>query len=330
MSHSSFRGIAIERGGAIADIVESDTAAIRADAGASIARLALGASIESSTKNLTEIDSYGCLLPAATDVYVTCLPGTPCNHILSIARRLRKIGMNPVPHIAARRLVNVAIAAEFFARLRDEAGVTRAVLIAGDSQAAVGPFTSSVALLETGLLQEHGIKSVGIAGYPEGHGKISAQALLEALDRKIAYARTHGIEPYIVSQFCFDGNVILDWLRSLRLHGVTLPVRIGLAGPATVRTLLNYGKRCGIGDQRQAFGAQPMSLTRLHMREGPEKAVRTIAPLAAELGVAGLHFYPFGGFAESAHWIGKVCADSFRLQGSGEGFALEADTTTVV
>lgn len=313
----------------MADTVESATTAICADAGASIAKLALGASIESSTKDVTQIDSYACLLPAATDVYVTCLPGTPCKHILGVARRLRGIGMNPVPHIAARRLVNAAMAAEFFARLHDEAAVTRAMLIAGDSQAAVGPFASSLALLETGLLQRHGICSVGMAGYPQGHGKIAAQTLRDALGRKIAYARSHGIEPYVVSQFCFDGNVILDWLRHLRMDGVTVPVRIGMAGPASVGTLLSYAKRCGIGDPRRAFGVQPMSLTRLRMAHGPEQAVRAIAESAAELGIAGLHFYPFGGFAESARWIARVCAGRFRLQESDAGFAVEANASAV-
>jgi methylenetetrahydrofolate reductase (NADPH) len=311
-------------------IVENDTASVpaHADVGESIARFVLGASIETSTKNLAEIDSYGSLLPAATDIYVPCLPGTPYHHILSVAKRLRQVGMNPVPHIAARRLVNATVASVFLAGLRDEAGVTRALVIAGDSQAAVGPYTSSLAILETGLLQAHGIRSVGIAGYPEGHGGISAQALLEALDRKIAYARSHGIEPFVVSQFCFDGNVVVDWLAKLRARGVTLPVRVGLAGPAKVRTLLNYGMRCGVGDSLRAFGSQPVSLTRLLMRHGPEKAVRTIAQSAAELGIAGLHFFPFGGFAESARWIKKVSTGRFRLTGSDEGFALEGDTRT--
>ena len=309
-------------------ILENATPAVSAHAGLgeSIARFALGASIETSTKNLIEIDSYARLLPAATDVYVTCLPGTPYHHILSIARRLRPDGMNPVPHIAARRLVNASVASEFLARLRDEAGVTRALVIAGDSQAAVGPYTSSLAVLETGLLQAHGIRSGGIAGYPEGHGRISAQALLEALDAKIAYARSHGIEPFVVSQFCFDGDMVIDWLAKLRARGVTLPVRVGVAGPAKVRTLLNYGMRCGIGDSLRAFGSQPVSLTRLLMRHGPEKAVRAIAQSAAGLGIAGLHFFPFGGFAESARWISKVSTGRFGLTASGEGFTLEDDT----
>jgi len=313
-------------------IVENDAAAVPApaDLGESIARFALGASIETSTKNHIQIDSYASMLPAATDVYVTFLPGTPYHHIVIIARRLRQIGMNPVPHIAARRLVNATVAAEFLARLRDEAGVTRALIIAGDSHAAVGPYTSSLALLESGLLQVHGIRSIGIAGYPEGHGKISAQALLDALDRKIAYASAHGIEMFIVSQFCFDGKVVLNWLASLRARGVTLPVRIGLAGPATVRTLLNYGTRCGIGDSLRAFGPQPISLTRMPMRHGPEKVVRTIAQCAAQLGIAGLHFFPFGGLAESAHWIRNVSAGHFRLGESEEGFVLKSDTCATV
>ena len=293
--------------------------------GESIAKIARAASIETSTKNLNEVDGYASLLPAATDVFVTCLPGTPYHHILSISRRLRQIGMNPVPHIAARRLVNATVAAEYLARLRDEAGVTRAMLIAGDSQAAVGPYASSLAVLETGLLQAHGIRSIGIAGYPEGHGRIAAQALLDALDGKIEYAKSHGIEPFVVSQFCFDGDAVVDWLEKLRARGVTLPVRVGVAGPAKVRTLLNYGMRCGIGDSLRAFGSQPVSLTRLLMHHGPEKTVRTIAQSAERLGVAGLHFYPFGGFAESARWINSVSTGHFRLTGSDEGFTLESE-----
>jgi methylenetetrahydrofolate reductase (NADPH) len=309
-------------------IRESDASIPPAQAGLSesIAGLALRASIETSTRNLVEIEGYASLLPAATDVYVSCLPDTPYQHILSIAKCLRQVGMNPVPHIAARRLANAAAAKEFLARLRDEAGVTRVLVIAGDSQAAVGPYISSLAVFETGLLQEHGIRSVGVAGYPAGHGKIDAQVLMDALDGKIEYARSHGIDLFVVSQFCFDGSVVLDWLAKLRARGVTLPVRVGVAGPATVRTLINYGMRCGIGDSLRAFGSQPESMTRLLLRHGPETVVRTIAQSAAGLGITGLHVFPFGGFAASARWIERVAAGRFRLTGSDRGFTLDSGT----
>ena len=42
---------------------------------------------------------------------------------------------------------------------------------------------------------------------------------------------------------------------------------------------------------------------------GAEEVVRAVAPRAAELGVVGLHLFPFGGFERSAGWIRKVAAE---------------------
>jgi methylenetetrahydrofolate reductase (NADPH) len=289
----------------------------------SIKALARRSSIETSTRNLVEIDAYPSLLPRGTDVYVAWVPGSPYHHIVSVAKRLRLAGMNPVPHIAARQLANPDVTTDFLSRLRDEADVRRALIIAGDSEAQSGGYDSSTALLETGLLQAHGICSVGIAGYPEGHRKIPEAALMTALDRKIGYAGRHGIELFMVTQFCFEGQAILDWLGRLRARGVVLPVRVGVAGPATLRTLVNYGMRCGIGNSIRALGSQALSLTRLLAQHGPEKVVRRIAAPAEEIGIAGLHLFPFGGFANSARWIDNVAAGRFRLSEPDESISLQ-------
>lgn len=277
----------------------------------SIAGLARAASIETSTRNVADVGGYTQWLAPGTDVYVTFLPGTPYHHILSTATRLRQAGLNPVPHLAARRFASAAAVADFAARLRDEAGVERILLIAGDSESVAGPFASSLQVLETGVFEACGIRSVGIAGYPEGHRRISQQALDDALDRKIGYAQAHGIELFIVSQFCFDGQLVLDWATRLRERGVTLPIRVGVAGPATVRALLTYAMRCGIGASMKALGARPVSLTRLVTHHGPEQVARSIAPRAPELGIAGLHLFAFGNFAESAQWVSDAAADRF-------------------
>ena len=274
----------------------------------SVKDLARRASIETSAKNLVEIDAYPSLLPKGTDIYVAWLPGSPYHHIVSVAKRLRRAGMNPVPHIAARQLANREVAMAYLAGLRDEADVRRVLLIAGDSDAPVGAYDSSAALLESGLLQAHGIRSIGVAGYPEGHRKIPEAALMAALDRKIDYAAAHGLDLFMVTQFCFEGQAILDWLGRLRARGAVLPVRVGVAGPASIRTLLNYGMRCGIGNSIRALGSQAISLTRLIGQHGPDAVVRRIAPQAAELNVAGLHLFPFGGFTQSAQWIDNVAA----------------------
>jgi methylenetetrahydrofolate reductase (NADPH) len=288
-----------------------------------IRSLATRASIETSAKNVIEIDAYRTLRPARSDIYAPWIPGTPYHHLVSIARHLRAAGMDPVPHIAARRLPDRAAAQDFLARLAGEAGVTRALLVAGDSPAPAGEYDSSIALLETGLLEAHGIRSIGVAGYPEHHRKLSEAALYTALERKIRYATEHGVELFIVSQFCFDGQVVLDWLTQLRARGVTLPVRVGVAGPATVRTLLAYGVRCGIGNSLRAIGSQALSLTRIVAQHGPEKVVRRVAEGEAGLGIAGLHFFPFGGFAQTARWIDNVASGRFRLGDSSTGFSLD-------
>jgi len=120
-----------------------------ADLHGAIARLARNASIETSTHNVADVGGYAQVLAPGTDVYVTFLPGTPYHHILSTAARLRQVGLNPVPHLAARRFASAAAVADFVARLRDEAGVGRVLLIAGDSDAAA---EVSLEQLQEGLL----------------------------------------------------------------------------------------------------------------------------------------------------------------------------------
>jgi methylenetetrahydrofolate reductase (NADPH) len=289
----------------------------------SVRALARRASIETSARKLAEVDAYPSLLPQGTDVYVAWIPGSPYHHVASMAARLRQAGLNPVPHIAARQLTDGAMAAEYLSMLRDDAGVTRALIIAGDTKESAGAYDSSIALLETGLLQAHGIRSIGITGYPEGHPKISDAALMEALDRKTAYAEAHELELFMVTQFCFDGQAIVDWLRRLRARGAALPVRVGVAGPASVRTLLNYGVRCGVGNSIRALKSQAVSLTRLLGQQGPEEVVCRFAPLAAELGVAGLHLFPFGGFAQSSQWIDNAAAGRIPFRETEAGVNAE-------
>jgi methylenetetrahydrofolate reductase (NADPH) len=289
----------------------------------SVGELARRASIETSARNLVDVDAYPSLLPPGTDVFAAWIPGSPYHHIVSIAKRLRQAGMNPVPHIAARQLTDRAMAAEYLSRLRDEAGVTRALIVGGDTDEPAGIYDSSAALMETGLLQAHGIRSIGITGYPEGHPKIPEASLMAAMDRKIGYAKAQGLDLFMATQFCFDGQAIVGWLRRLRARGVALPVRVGVAGPATLRTLLNYGVRCGVGNSIRALRSQATTLTRLVGQQGPDTVVRAIAPSASELNVVGLHLFPFGGFAQSAKWMDNAAAGRILLGEPGAQVGVE-------
>ena len=205
------------------------------------------------------------------------------------------------------------------ARLSGEAGVTEALVIAGDARAPHGPYADSLALMRSGLFERNGIARLGVAGYPEGHARMDGGEWEAALRGKIDYARGNGIALTLVSQFCFDGRRILEWLHALRASGVWMPVRIGVAGPAKLGTLVKYGVRCGIGNSLWALKSRARQVAQLLTEQGPEPVVFRIAQAEPGLAIAGLHFFTFGGFAHTADWVRRVAAGRIQLN-HADGF----------
>jgi methylenetetrahydrofolate reductase (NADPH) len=284
-----------------------------------IAALAAGYSLEVSSRSARDLDACRTHLEKGSDVYINVIAGDDLGAKLRCAAALRASGFAPVPHIGARHLASAAELDDFLARLAGEAGVDRALLIAGDAAAARGPFDSSLSLLASGLFAKHRFRGVGIAGYPEGHPRIAAAALRAAMAAKLARAAEQGLAPYIVTQFCFEPDAVTAWLEGLRRDGVTVPVRIGLAGPANIATLARFAIRCGVTNSIRALTGRADRFLRLVADSAPDGILRGIAegPPALLAGVAGLHFFPFGGVAKSARWANAVKRGRFRLAPGG-------------
>ncbi len=187
-------------------------------------------------------------------------------------------------------------------------------MIAGDSDRASGPFDSSLALLETGLFQRHGIVHIGVAGYPEGHPGIAASALDAALAAKKSLALRAGLDLQVVTQFCFEPEPVLSWAARMKGHG--LPARIGLAGPASLPRLLRFAALCGIGNSVRALKARPQAITRLLVEAGPEVVVRELARRGGAP-IAGVHFFCFGGLVRTARWLRAIREGRFELTSDG-------------
>ena len=283
-----------------------------------LSRFARGASVEASAHSSDELNDYPGWVSPGTRVYVTWIPGAMPGRCVELSLRLKELGLRPVPHIAARELDSRHAAQKLIAQLGQEVGIDEALLIAGDRAAAKGPYADSEALLRTGLFETHGITKLGFAGYPEGHASIGADALDQALSGKLGYAAAQCIDPFIVSQFCFDGAVILAWLGALREGGVSAPVWIGMAGPARIGTLIKYGMRCGIGNSLRALSAHGRQIVPLLSSQGPESVAAALAGADPALGIAGWHLYAFGGFARTAGWIRNVAEGKVQwLEGGG-------------
>lgn len=248
-------------------------------------------------------------LAPGTQVFLTWIPGTNPIDMVAAAARLRHSGLVPVPHIGARHLESALQLEDLAARLTGEAWVDRVLIIGGDRPKPAGPYDSSLAVMQTGVFQKAGILRIAVAGFPEGNPHISETILDEALEAKVDFARNSGLQLSIVTQFCFKPEPILNWLWRLRSRGIDVPVRVGLAGPAGPLTLARYAVRCGIGNSLHVL-TENSSFARLLIEKGPEPIIRGIAASAdgghAPLlppGVAGLHFFVFGGFNKTVDWI---------------------------
>jgi methylenetetrahydrofolate reductase (NADPH) len=276
---------------------------------ASIAGMLRHCSIEVHPGDSRALDSAQERLSPGTEVFLTWIPGTSPMDMVGAATQLRRAGMFPVPHIGARHLESSAQLERLAVRLAEEACVDRILLIGGDRAEPAGSYDSALAVMQTGAFQKVGITRMAIAGFPEGNPNINDVTLDEALRAKVSFANNTGLELSIVTQFCFAARPIVAWLQRIRAQGIDRPVRIGLAGPASVATLARYAVRCGIGNSLHVLREHP-SFAKLLTEKGPEPIIREIAALTGggsngslPLGIAGLHFFVFGGFGKTVDWI---------------------------
>ena len=269
-----------------------------------VKELVAGCSIEISPRDDFAGEKLRELLDPGTTVFVNH-PGSVTHHdIVAACARLRQAGFDPVPHIAVRRLASFTQANDFLQRAAAEAEVKAAMIIGGDPYHPVGPFPDAYDLLASGLVEHHGLRSVGFAGYPEGHPRIASRALDEALRAKVTLARRQGLDVSLVTQFGFDAAPILRWIASLRTQDIVCPVLVGIAGPATVATLAKFAVRCGIGASLRALARGHTAYARILAEAGPDALIGAlVADEDPRSPIDSLHVFTFGGIRRTAEWI---------------------------
>ncbi len=101
-----------------------------------------------------------------------------------------------------------------------------------------------------------------------------------------------------------DAWPVVTWLRALRADGIANPVRIGMAGPASIPALLRFAQRCGVRASARGFARDTASIGRMFSQATPAAMVRDLAEAAASenLGEIAAHIYSFGGLSQAAKW----------------------------
>jgi methylenetetrahydrofolate reductase (NADPH) len=260
-------------------------------------------------------------LAAGTPIYIAHTPNSTVAEVAEAACEVERDGFQAFPHLVARRIADQRELEQALARLQ-AGGIDRALLVAGDLRPPAGAFESTLDLLATGALEAHGIRTLGVAGHPEGHQRVEDPVLWQALQEKQRYAERTGAQLFIVTQFSFDADAVTGWVRRLDAEGIRLPVHVGIMGPATLATLIRYAKVCGVGASLQALltnantlklmrnlksSAEEMLLAMVVAREGA-LAARIVKP----------HFFAFGGVAQTARWLQSLRNGAFELDAERE------------
>ena len=260
-------------------------------------------SLEATRPTVAEITALADIVPP-TPIYFSAVPTITRQEIVAAAAALHKAGLEPIIHIAARRLASAADLQELLSGLRGNADVRQLLVIGGDVDAP-GAFADALAVIQKGRLRETGIEEIGIGAYPEGHPRIPAGRLESALDEKIAAATAQGLRVHIVSQFSFSPERILGWLRQVRAGGIGQPIRIGMAGPTSVPALLRYARRCGVAASLRGLVSGVASGLVGHV--GPDRIIKTLSA-ADDLGEVAPHYFSFGGTLETARYACEAAA----------------------
>ncbi|MFL2705710.1 MAG: methylenetetrahydrofolate reductase [Gammaproteobacteria bacterium] len=272
-----------------------------------------GYSIEVIPKTIAKIESFTEILPKNTRVYIAHLKNEDIEPMVTAAKRLNDEGFKVMPHMPAREIKNHAMLNDWISMYQNEAGVDEALLLAGSSPEPAGDYDSSIQLIESGLFDKAGFKRLHVAGHPEGNKDIDPDGgvknISDALSWKQEFSKRTDAEMAITTQFCFDANVVKKWADEIKKDGIDIPIHIGIAGPAKLKTLLKFSVECGIGSSMKILTQRAKDITKLLLPYKPTQILKDLSEFKLqepELNIEQVHFFPFGGIKQTSDWVEEI------------------------
>lgn len=242
-------------------------------------------------------------IPTHFYVAITCSPVHGLEPTLEVVEQLRALPENRqlklIPHIAARLIRDKGHLREILSRL-ETSRVESIFVPGGDSSEPVGKYAGALEVLRDMAEIGHSIEDVGIAAHPEGHPLVSDEELLNLLQQKQEFST------YLVTQMCFDPQSLVNWLKTIRKAGVTLPAWIGLPGVADLTKLISLSLRIGVGQSVKLLKKQK-GLFRKVISAKPYQPDDLLAGLEPylddpDIGIPGFHLFSFNDVERTERW----------------------------
>ena len=268
-----------------------------------------GYSIEVMPRTAQKVEDFRAILPVGTRVYIAHIEGTPIADMVATAKRIAGEGFDVMPHFPARIIKDQATLENWIAMYQGEAGVEQALLLAGGVDQPHGDFHSSMQLMESGAFDRAGFKRLHVAGHPEGNKDIDPDGGMnnveEAIVWKQKFSERTDADMAIATQFAFEAGPIIAWADALRDAGITLPIHIGIAGPAKLQTMIKFAIACGVGPSLRVLQRRAKDVTKLLLPFEPTEVISELAAHKAanpDFNIEQVHFFPLGGIKTNAHW----------------------------
>ena len=264
--------------------------------------------IETTPNVYEKYGNFSEFLDKKHSVYITFLPDEKSENVVETAKKLKLEGYDVIPHLPARTVKNNKVLEKYIGELAEEAGCSKILIIGGGGNQA-GEISSTMDVLKTDLLSKFNFKSVGVAGHPEGSPDISKDALDLAIIEKNKFSLNVDFKMYLATQFFFEAKSLIEWEKHLNTINNKLDIHAGIPGPASIKTLINYARSCGIGNSLRFLTKQAFNLTKLATLNTPDKLIYDLANYVEtnkSTNLKNIHFYAFGGMKKTSEWLNHL------------------------
>ena len=277
-----------------------------------IISLIQGFTIELNPKVRFKLNSIP--LDSKNHIYITYLPDASENDILETVEFVSNQKLIPIVHLPARTMKDLDHVKDFLKEVRKRTDSSKILVIGGGGDQK-GSVTSSLDILDSGLLAEFGFHHIGIAGHPEGSPDISQDTINEFLNKKFELSKTSNLDLELVTQFFFNAQPFIEWCEKLKKENINLPVRVGFPGPASFKTLLNFGLMSGVGNSLNFLKKNSSKVSDLLTKTSNDEMLLELSNYVSNLSpLKSFHCFPFGGFEKTCMWLNEVQSGSFFLE----------------
>ena len=277
-----------------------------------IISLIQGFTIELNPKVRFKLNSIP--LDPKNHIYITYLPDASENDILETVEFVSNQKLIPITHLPARTMKDLDHVKDFLNEIRKRTDSSKILVIGGGGDQK-GNIKSSIDILESGLLNDFGFHHIGIAGHPEGSPDINQETIDQFLNKKFQLSKLKNLDFELVTQFFFNAEPFINWCEKLKAENIDLPVRVGFPGPASFKTLLNFGLMSGVGNSLNFLKKNSSKVSDLLTKTSNDEMLLDLSKYASSnTPLKSFHCFPFGGFEKTCMWLNEVQSGSFSIE----------------